>query len=104
MKVNYVFSFAGMASALNLNSSCSSTTVQSIVDNLGLEGTNATVEFSYRLDSNATIAAFKTIVGTTNFHTDIPPACAIRINGSTSAGAHFGFAALLPDTWNNRIM
>lgn len=102
--MNYLFSFAGMASISNLGSSCSSTTVQSIVNNLGLEGTIATVDLIYHLDSNATIAAFKAIVGATNFHTDILLTCAICINGSTSAGAHFGFAALLPDTWDDRIM
>jgi feruloyl esterase len=95
---------AGIASALNRSSSCNITTVQGIVNNLGLNETNATVEFTYRLDSNYTIAAFKSVVGAANFQTDIPPVCAIRINGSTNEGANFDFAALLPDTWNNRIM
>lgn len=105
--MNYLLSLAataGIASALDRSSSCNVTTVQGIVNKLGLNGTNATVEFTYRLDSNDSIAAFKAVVDVANFQTDIPPVCAIRINGSTSEGANFGFAALLPDTWNNRIM
>lgn len=99
-----ILSITACASAFNRTTSCSVSAVQSIVNGLGLNNTNATVEFAYRIDSNATIENFKAVVGETNFQTDIPPVCAIRINGSTSAGSNFGFAALLPDTWNNRIM
>lgn len=100
------FSIA-LASALPLASAapnCSVASVQLLVDNLNLTGTTNIVTFAQRIDSNTTIQEFKTFVGARNFQTDIPAVCAFRINGSITAGAKYGFGALLPDTWNERMM
>ena len=96
-----------LASALPLVSAarnCSVASVQVLVDNLNLTGTTSIVTFARRIDSNATIQEFKTFVGARNFQTNIPAVCAFRINGSTTAGSKYGFGALLPDTWNERMM
>ena len=99
-----LLTFALCRLSVALNSSYSVTSVQSLVDKLHLNGTNATVAFAERIDSNATLEAFKEKVAAPHFQVNIPPVCAIRINGSTAEGSSFGFAALLPDSWNNRIL
>lgn len=91
---------AGTAAAVN----CSIPSIQSFVNQLGLNYSTLEVTIAQRIDSDAKLKQFKTTVGAPHFQRNIPPVCAFRINGSTSAGSHFGFGALLPDTWNYRMM
>ncbi|KAF7194087.1 putative feruloyl esterase B-1 [Pseudocercospora fuligena] len=91
---------AGTAAAVN----CSIPTIQSFVNKLGLNYSNLEVTIAQRIDSNTTLEQFKRIVAAPHFQRNIPPVCAFRINGSTSAGSQFGFGAPLPDTWNQRMM
>lgn len=102
MKLN--IALASALPSASAASNCSVASVQLLVDRLNLTGTTNIVTFAKRIDSNTTIQEFKTFVGARNFQTNIPAVCAFRINGSTTAGSKYGFGALLPDTWNERMM
>lgn len=88
------------------NYTCTSTTVQTLLDGATDNTTHAVVDFAYLIDSNTSLATFKQTVGVNSMQETTPDykVCAVKVNVTTDEGANFNFGALLPGTWGGRIM
>lgn len=88
------------------NYTCTSTTIQTLLDGATDNTTHAVVDFAYLIDSDASLASFKQTVGVNAMQETTPNynVCAVKVNVTTDAGASFNFGAMLPATWGGRIM